>query len=736
MRTLPRLDFAEHLESFLRLRIARNVLYIHLLCAGATYSQRTASSFGPTSDISLGYTPIGLVRFASPAAVAVLAQETATVYFYAVNADGTFLQTDLLTLSTHAREIVSDPDASSLGFSLLSNDGNVVIMVHRKGSTFATKQFQSEMLSQRLTYGDINSDRRRDVLLFGKKRTGITPLFKQKDGNYTTGPVIFPDLSISDLQCIDLNGDGITDLFVLDWLSNRIALFYGIGRGIFSEQVEVALAGEPSRIAISPISKDRTVQIAVTMPEERLVSMFRCNATGEIEPATTLKFAATPLQAEFADLNNDKLLDLIVTTEQAVSVVLSTSGMKTGGQTPFGAGEDIAASIITDLDGDNRNDLLVIDRASKRMMAYANSASPGSVRWPTTYGVGNTPKGVAAVDVNSDGLMDLIVANTRSSTLSILLNRGEGKLQGQQAIPVSDMPVSLRTLRSPSAREYTIMMSHENAEKLSIVKLADNITATGAFTLPTGSNPYIVITKQDSISGQLELLVQYSSPRDSSPSISQFRQISGGQFVERSLRYSIPGRITALTVDDYSASGRYELVFVTHDKAARQSTLSIAFPGGGFDFKTVKPLLTFSDSTASVRSILSGYVDNDQHKDLILIMPTPRSAFGVVYGRGGGTFRDSVELIRNVQLLNEDAFLLRDVDSDGHPDMTWIDTGRNAIVTMYGRGNRKFDPPMSIRSANHITAIQIASMKFPNIQDLIFANGSKGTISIFFDPFR
>jgi hypothetical protein len=273
-------------------------------------------------------------------------------------------------------------------------------------------------------------------------------------------------------------------------------------------------------------------------------------------------------------------------------------------------------------------------------------------------------------------------------------------------------------------------------EKISIVGFSGNKDATTISSIPTGSNPYIVFANQDSISGQLEILARHGSSRDGSLSLSLFRQISGGQFLERSLRASLPGRITALTVDDYSGSGKYELVFITHDRATKQSTLSIAFSTQGFDFKTVKPLFSFPDSVASVHSILSGYVDDDPYKDLVLLMAAPRNAFGLVYGKGGETFRDSIEIIRGVQPLNEDAVLLRDVNADGHTDLTWIDVERNAVVTAYGRGHRTFDSPVSLCPASRITAVQIAPLKVPTIQDLILTNGSKGTITIMYDPFR
>ncbi|MBM2839668.1 MAG: hypothetical protein HW412_196 [Bacteroidetes bacterium] len=735
---LPDRDFAGHLESLLRFRIARSVLYLHLLWTSATYAQRTSTSFGPTIDLSLGYTPIGLVRSTSQSEVVVLAHESPTMFCYTVAPNGAFIQSDLINLSNPSKEITVEYNQREevVRFGLLSTDGEVVSIIHKAKGGFEEKTVPVSTPSQKVAFGDINSDKRMDLLLFGKKRTGVTPMLKQKNGNYADGPVRLPDLSISDLRCIDLNGDNISDLLVLNWVSNQLALFYGIGHGVFSEQVGVTLEGEPTSIAISPVTKDRTLRIAVAIPEEKLVSMFRCNAAGEIEPTGSLRFASAPVQIKFAAINKDKELDLVVTAEQSVYVFLGESNSRLGPPTPFGAGKQIVSCEVMDLDGDHKNDLVLIDRASKRIAGYANSDRSGTIDWPATYGVGDSPKAIAALDVNDDGLLDVVVANSGSSSLSVLLNRGEGRFAGQQIISVSDQPFSVKSAGRSSKGTRTILTSLTSADRVSIVRIGDDISTSGVFTLPTGPNPYIVRANQDSVSGHLEFLTRYTNPRDASLSLSFFRQITGGQLIERNIRASLTGQITALTIDDFFGTGKYELVFVTHDKGKRQSALSLAFSTEEFDFKTVKSVMSFADSTASVHALLSGYIDDDRYKDLLLIMSRPRTAMGIVYGKEGGMFKDSLYVLRNVEPLNEDAVLLRDVDNDGHTDLTWIDSGKNAVMTIYGRGNRKFDSAVTVAPARGVTAIEIASIKFPDVQDLILANGSKGSVSIMFDPFR
>jgi FG-GAP-like repeat len=732
------LNLAMYFGSMIRLRIARNVLCLPLLCSVA-YSQRFSSLLGPTVDLSLDYTPIGLVRSSALSEVAVLPQETLSLHCYVATTGGSLVQTRVIPFSAPANQVLSDlgdGHHDHFEFALLAKDGSSVMLL-REGTEAEFKEatLPVAIASQRIAYGDVNSDRHKDLLLFGKKRAGISTLLRKKNGSYEEGPIIFPDVSVSDVQCTDLNGDGITDLFALDWVSNQLGLYYGIGHGVFSEQIEVPLPGEPAFLAISPVTSDRTTQIAVSMPEQNLVSMFRCNSTGEIEPTGNLAFPSAPSFLTFAKIDGDNLPELIVTTQKCVYVLAGTSSTLDDAIS-FGGGEGIVSCMVVDLDGDSKNDVMIVDRSAKRVTAYANANWSGSVQWPSVYGVGSNPRGLSVFDVNGDGLSDIVVANAGSSSMSILLNEGKGRLSGQHVVSVADRPLSVKEVTSSQKDRHTVVLAHANVDKITIVGVNNDLTKSQSFSLPTGSRPFVVVAKEDFSSRHLEILTRYTNLKDGSLSLSLFSQIGGGQFIERSLRASLPGRIAALTIDTFSESGSYELVFVTHDKVMKQSTVSIAFPGQGFEFKTVKPVLSFSDSTSSVRAIVSGYVDDDRHKDVVLILSPPRNSLALLFGRADGSFEDSLEIIRGAQPLNENALILQDVDGDGHRDLTWLDEGKAAVVTAYGDGQRKYGAPVSICPARRVTAIQVSSILQAASQDLILANGTKGSITVLFGAFR
>lgn len=60
-----------------------------------------------------------------------------------------------------------------------------------------------------------------------------------------------------------------------------------------------------------------------------------------------------------------------------------------------------------------------------------------------SYAIGSNPVSVAIGDLNGDGKPDVATANTRASSVSVLLNKGDGSFQGQLELVVGNDPVSI-----------------------------------------------------------------------------------------------------------------------------------------------------------------------------------------------------------------------------------------------------------------------------------------------------
>jgi hypothetical protein len=197
-------------------------------------------------------------------------------------------------------------------------------------------------------------------------------------GHYGTGPV---PLSIA---VGDVNGDKKADLVVANGAqlqSNPVSLLLGNGDGTFQNQVSVGSNFNSAvAVAIADFNNDGKPDIGVTDQWFASVGVLLGNGDGTFQP--------TPIMSPSGDLSNYMALgDFNADGKVDVAV---THGY-------FFEGETVGV-LLGNGDGSFQN---YID-----------------------YEVAYEPLSVAVGDFNSDGALDLAVANDVTSTLSVLPNTG------------------------------------------------------------------------------------------------------------------------------------------------------------------------------------------------------------------------------------------------------------------------------------------------------------------------
>lgn len=124
--------------------------------------------------------------------------------------------------------------------------------------------------------------------------------------------------------------------------------------------------------------------------------------------------------------------------------IMGTSGSLSGGYyfsftvasgaaTPeFSDGDVFTASIIPyfihggDLDEDGRPDLAVPNEGTDDVSVFLNDSGFGEFDARSDYGVGQKPSSIFGEDFNDDGYQDLATADIQGSTVTVLINNGDG----------------------------------------------------------------------------------------------------------------------------------------------------------------------------------------------------------------------------------------------------------------------------------------------------------------------
>jgi ankyrin repeat protein len=313
----------------------------------------------------------------------------------------------------------------------------------------ASQDFDTGMNPQSITLGDLNGDGKLDlavanfntntmsVLLNTTAAGAATPSFAAKQDFATgAGPV--------SVTLGDLNGDGKSDLAVVNFISGTVSVLLnatvpGAATPSFVAKQDFAAGTSPVFVTVGDLNGDGKLDLAVANLNSNTVAvLFNTTALGAATPgfATHQDFATgtSPLSVTVGDLNGDGKLDLAVAngnTGSTVSVLLSTTAP--GAAAPsfaahqeFATGANPQSVTVGDLNGDGKLDLVVANSGSATVSVLLNTTATGaatpSFAAKRDFATGEVPASVTVGDLNGDGKLDLAVANFNSATVSVLLN--------------------------------------------------------------------------------------------------------------------------------------------------------------------------------------------------------------------------------------------------------------------------------------------------------------------------
>lgn len=188
-----------------------------------------------------------------------------------------------------------------------------------------------------------------------------------------------------------------------------------------------------------PPAAARAVAIAITMvgPIASVVcttSVHAADFSFASPVVTTLTEGHTPTAVRLADLDGDGVVDAIVTgrnwdgREGSAGRIAVLRGAGNGSFTPWpdipvaeGSSED---AVLVDLDGDKALDCAFTVSSARGRLGTAKGNGDGTFGAPVYIDLERQPRGLAALDADGDGDLDLAAINYSSASLMIARNDG------------------------------------------------------------------------------------------------------------------------------------------------------------------------------------------------------------------------------------------------------------------------------------------------------------------------
>ena len=226
------------------------------------------------------------------------------------------------------------------------------------------------------------------------------------------------------IAAADLNNDGHMDVVGLGRLDGEVRIHLGDGDGSFTALDDFYSDDYPFDIAVEDFDDDGKQDLALAkFGGVSGISVLLGNGDGTFGPETDYAPGSFMqlYSVSVGDFNGDGVPDLLGMGTDGWALL----GQGNGTFTAFDVPGYIYFAGVADFDGDYQDDY-AYPRGNLDTVEVQLSNGDGSFVLAGSSSVGDAPQAVTAGDVSEDGIPDLVVANTDSNDISVLLGNGDG----------------------------------------------------------------------------------------------------------------------------------------------------------------------------------------------------------------------------------------------------------------------------------------------------------------------
>lgn len=443
-------------------------------------------------------------------------------------------------------------------------------------------------------------------------------------------------------------------------------------------------------------------------------------ATGEFSVASNQTIPAYTRVAASGDFNGDGFIDLVLLSDSPGRLMVYLNDQSGGFGNPaytldIGAARSVA---VGDLNGDGKADIVVTSGAYAWATVLLGNGSGGFTAGPgmvnhsgVTVGGGHTA--IRLVDVNEDGILDLVTARAGAAMLSVFTGSGDGGFGVPQTWNLNSIATDLEVGDLNADGHVDVVAALGSAAKVQVY------LGTGFTIAPTTSTLVNTSIAANHVAlgfvdgdQRLDLVVAAGTARGGLASL---------------LGNGAGGFGTAAVTANLGAGGGLKLADVDGDGMldAVMADGAVWKGGGNGSFAYQGAMSTRTGLTAVLEDL-----DNDGNRDLVVLELRSNGAaegrLRIFRGNGVSGF-EGVGVPAGLRAV---AVALGDLNGDGILDAVVADAGGDAVLVLKGLGNGQFAGAQAIAVGSSPEAVVLGDFDGDGRLDVAVTNSGSGTVSI------
>ena len=368
---------------------------------------------------------------------------------------------------------------------------------------FRIESISSEKRISCLELVDLNSDERPDIAYFGGDPKELVVQYNQgKEGwsAHKRWRLKSAPPNPNGLTHGDLNGDKRTDLVLIG--ENVCHVFYQGADKSLGEPVKIPFSGQVKAVQVLDVNGDgRQDMLLVNWDSENPFRFRLQDKDGRL--GSEIHFALTPVRSYWADdLDADNRAEIMTIAAHSGRAQIShfergageslTGGLKQGSfaVTPLNrTSKPARGSIWADVNGDGRTDLLTAEPDSGAIALYLCDES-GQLAPPRSFPSLTGISQLALADWDGDGEPEIFILSADERQIGVTRLDDNGRIAFPRTLPIEGRPIVFAVGRKGKDEETTLFVIVENeSRKLLLSIRSDGTSDSQELSREFRSNP-------------------------------------------------------------------------------------------------------------------------------------------------------------------------------------------------------------------------------------------------------